>query len=260
MYHLPLIFTGVSIYNSIPTNNASLPSHKPMLHQEFINSEARRKRYWARAVAGSRYFYSVKPNRGHKALTVLEKKGLVTAIITQNVDRLHQAAGSKRVVELHGHSGGIRCLTCETEYSREGYHEHLRDANRAWFEGQAIPDIRADGDADLIDKDFSSFQVLPCTNCGGVVMPTIVFFGGTVPQEVKQHTSSLVSQADKLLVVGSSVSVFSSFRLCKEAKVQKKELCILNVGETRADSLADLKVEAQVGELLSKVAEAFKVV
>ena len=177
-----------------------------------MSSESKRKRYWARAVIASEFFYCLKPNGAHLALARLEAQGYVSGIITQNVDRLHQAAGSKNVTELHGHSGSVVCLSCAAEYSRREYHSRLGNLNQQWYKENANidnPILRADGDAELSEANFETFKVLGCELCSGVLMPKIVFFGGSVPPAVKEKTSKLVEAADKLLVVVSIFRVFA---------------------------------------------------
>lgn len=178
-----------------------------MTHQEFTRSESKRKRYWARAVVASDFFYRLKPNAAHFALAQLEAQGFISAIITQNVDRLHQAAGSKNVTELHGHSGSVVCLNCAAEFPRQQYQSRLGEVNKQWYQENADMDdpvLRADGDAELSQADFESFQVLGCELCGGVLMPKIVFFGGTVPLAVREKATRLVTACERLLVVVSS--------------------------------------------------------
>ncbi|GBG31161.1 NAD-dependent protein deacylase SRT2 [Hondaea fermentalgiana] len=255
---------GVSTESGIPDYRSPEGSysrgHKPMSHQDFIKSGARRKRYWARAVVAQKHFREAKPNACHTAIAALEHAGFVSRVITQNVDRLHTMAGSSNVLELHGHGHGVHCLSCGTEYSRHEYQDKIYSVNKGWFDLHLDPndfvDIRADGDAHLDITDYDNFFVPSCSQCGGTIMPTIVFFGGTVPAHVKQASFDAVKDADRLLVVGSSVTVWSSFRLCKAAKDQGKELAILNVGETRADPIADFKIdEVTCGQALTELTQ-----
>jgi len=232
-----------------------------MTHQEFVKSGERRKRYWARAVVAQRHFLRAQPNASHIAIAALEQAGHVSRVITQNVDRLHTMAGSKNVLELHGHGSGVKCLSCGNETSRREYQDNLYKVNKTWFDEHLNPDdivdIRADGDAHLDITEYDSFFVPSCVQCGGVIMPTIVFFGGTVPSQVKEDSFQAVHDADSLLVVGSSVTVWSSYRLCKAAKEQGKPFGIINVGDTRADPIADFKIDdVTCGQALTELAES----
>mmetsp|Transcript_2714 Transcript_2714/g.3886 ORF Transcript_2714/g.3886 Transcript_2714/m.3886 type:complete len:298 (-) Transcript_2714:950-1843(-) len=254
---------GMSTESGIPDYRSPEGSyskgHKPLTHQEFTGSELLRKRYWARAIVAAGFFKDAQPNIGHTSLAKLESKGYVSSIITQNVDRLHQRGGSKNVLELHGHTGGVRCRSCETEFSRSEYHKTLEYVNRDWMTEhlpEQNPDLRADGDADLVVEDFNEFHLPGCQICDGVLMPTIVFFGGNVPERVREESFRQVRAASKLLVLGSSVTVWSGFRLCKEAKTLGKELAVVNIGKTRADDICDFKVDQiNTGPLLEQVTE-----
>jgi len=227
-----------------------------MTHQDFVGSEHKRQRYWARSVAASDYFSKARPNQGHRALATLEEMGVVDHIITQNVDRLHRSAGSKNVLEMHGHIDGVQCLSCKNEYSREKFHEQTREKNSLWIQ-RNLPrsvDIRADGDANLTESDFSQFTVPSCGSCDGILMPTIVFFGGSMTDETRNRSFEIIEQADKVLVVGTSLAVWSAFRLCKHAHELGKPLGIINIGETRADTISSFKCDqTNIGALLGKL-------
>jgi len=258
-YYIPR--TGLSTESGLPDYRSPVGSyskgHKPMTHQEFLRSALNRKRYWARSLVGIKYFSNVQPNSGHKAIYELEKMGLISGIVTQNVDRLHQASGCKDVLELHGNAYQVSCLNCETKFSRAEFSQKMSQMNKGWMsihlDEPNQTDIRADGDAHLNTEDFDDFMVPSCQICSGTLMPTIVFFGGTVPSGIKDRSMRMVNDCDKLLIVGSSVTVWSSFRLCREAKQQGKQVAAINVGETRADTLLDLKIQARCGDVLSKV-------
>mmetsp|Transcript_6324 Transcript_6324/g.7699 ORF Transcript_6324/g.7699 Transcript_6324/m.7699 type:complete len:329 (+) Transcript_6324:128-1114(+) len=256
---------GLSTESGLPDYRSPLGSysvgHKPMTHQEFVGSSLKRKRYWARSLAGVKFFSGVTPNSGHFSIAGLEKLGLINGVVTQNVDRLHQAAGSKEVLELHGNSHYVKCLSCETLYSRKEYSESMRMLNERWLgdkmEDLSQKDIRADGDAHLNTEDFDDFVVPSCRRCEGVLMPDIVFFGGTVSPEVKARSFRMVDNCDQILIVGSSVTVYSSFRLCRAAKQQGKPVVAINIGETRADDMLDLKIESRCGDVLSNLYRCF---
>eukprot|EP00924_Labyrinthula_sp_SR-Ha-C_P013939 snap_masked-scaffold_5-processed-gene-18.31-mRNA-1 protein AED:0.00 eAED:0.00 QI:65/1/1/1/1/1/2/84/308 len=267
----PVVLTGagLSTESGIPDyrspNGSYSKGHKPATHQEFVGSALVRKRYWARSVFGFQYLSHAKPNPGHLSLAKLQKENKIDTIITQNVDRLHHHAADmhnfgSRVIELHGHGDGVECLNCGHKYSRKFYTEEVRRVNWDWIENvkhQAKSQLaRADGDADLV-ADFETFEVLDCHNCHSpesIVMPTIVFFGGSVPKEVKDQAFSDIQAADGLLVVGSSVKVGSAFRLVHLAVSKGLPIGIVNVGETRADKFdVDLRLNCLAGDVLSRV-------
>jgi len=262
---LAITGAGLSTESGIPDYRSPQGSysvgHKPMMHQEFVASEDSRKRYWARAVAASLSFREAQPNTGHLALAALEEAGLISGVITQNVDRLHRKAGSKKVLELHGHVDGVACLDCQKEASRHEFQAKIEQVNHEWFvrhmpTGGPI-DLRADGDANVSTDDLDHFCVPGCTSCGGVLMPTIVFFGGNVPQQIREDSFRWVDDCDTVLVAGTSLKVWSSFRLIKAAHEQEKPIIIVNAGETRGDDLCTLKVDdVACGPLLSHVAES----
>ena len=196
----------------------------------------------------------------HRALGALELGGYVKSVITQNVDGLHQKAGSE-VIELHGRNDEIRCLSCLRSRARASYQEELEVVNASWMEEflpQEALDVRADGDAQLTVSNFDGFQVPPCS-CGGVWKPRVVFFGGALEDSVKQQASLAQRDAAALLVMGSSVQVFSAFSLVKSAVKAGKPVAILNIGETRADSMADLRLPYRCGEALQEVCRKLEI-
>ena len=195
-----------------------------------------------------------RPNAGHLALAALEAAGTCSGIITQNVDRLHQAAGSRRVVELHGALADVRCLGCGEIEDRGSVHGRLLASNPGWMErvAQSAPD----GDADLEDATVGLFKVVACLSCGGVLKPDVVFFGGNVAASVRDDAFGLLDHAQALLVVGSSLEVFSGYRFVRRAAERCLPVVILNIGPTRGDHLADLRVEASAGAALTSLAAA----
>lgn len=251
---------GLSTESGIPDYRSPEGSyskgHKPMVHADFVKRPTQRARYWARSLKGFNVFARSRPNLAHRALAALEREGFVRDVITQNVDRLHQRAGSRRVLDLHGRGDWVECLSCKRGWPRATYQQEVADVNAAWIAAN-LPadigemDIRADGDAHLANDDFSSFVVPPCQYCGGVVMPSIVFFGGTVRQEVKEDANGRVQGADCMLVMGSSCQVFSSFRLVQMAARAPKPVAMVNIGETRADALVQLRLAARCSDALA---------
>ena len=184
---------------------------------------------------------SVKPNDAHRALAVLEATGKSEVVLTQNVDRLHQAAGSARVIDLHGRLNQVRCMGCERRLPRDAFQDELERRNPRWIGLTAIE--APDGDADLDDPDFASFVVPPCGPCGGVQKPDVVFFGETVPRERVDAAMGHLDRADAVLIVGSSLMVYSGFRFVQAAARAGKPIAAVNLGKTRADDLLSFKVE-----------------
>lgn len=221
---------------------------QPVQHQEFMASEAVRKRYWARSMLGWRVMGSAAPNASHHALAALEQAGRIGLLLTQNVDGLHQQAGSRAVMELHGGIRQVVCMTCGSRLGRADLQIELERRN-GWLldlEASSAPD----GDADL-ELDFSPVEVPPCAACGGILKPDVVFFGDSVPKPVVESAMAALAEADALLVVGSSLMVYSGYRFCLKAAELGKPLAAVNRGQTRADALLQLKVEGNCGEVLT---------
>ncbi|MEQ6917686.1 NAD-dependent protein deacetylase [Halomonas aquatica] len=243
---------GISTASGIPDyrdDHGDWKRPPPMQHQVFMASHAARQRYWARALVGFRTLQEASPNAAHAALARLEALGKVNGVITQNVDGLHQRAGSRRVIDLHGRADRVRCMSCGTRRMRHDLHAELADRNPHWQQvgARAGPD----GDADL-EADFSAFRVPGCTRCGdGIYKPDVVFFGDSVPRANVEAAFALLGESDALLVVGSSLMVFSGFRFARAAAREGRPIACLNLGRTRADDLYTLKVEAPADALSS---------
>jgi NAD-dependent deacetylase sirtuin 4 len=229
----------------------------PIQHDAFLRRVEVRQRYWARATLGWSRFSGARPNAAHRALAALEDTGQLAGIITQNVDRLHHAAGSRHVVELHGALAEVRCLGCGAVSPREEIHARLVDENPGWL-GRAAQ-VSPDGDAELPDDAVANFQVVPCARCAGVLKPNVVFFGGTVGEPTMTEAWSLFSQGEVLLVVGSSLTVYSGFRFARRAHELGVPLALVNDGPTRADELADVRLAARAGEALPLLAQALAI-
>ncbi|TDB04603.1 NAD-dependent protein deacetylase [Halomonas marinisediminis] len=238
---------GISTASGIPDYRDAAGEWKrspPMEHRQFMGSHAARQRYWARALVGFRTLDEARPNAAHQALARLESLGHVRGMITQNVDGLHQRAGSRRVIDLHGRADRVRCMGCGSSRMRHALHAELESLNPHWatLGAAAAPD----GDADL-EADFSTFRVPDCSRCGdGIWKPDVVFFGDSVPRGVVERAFALIEECDALLVVGSSLMVYSGFRFARAAAQQSKPIACLNLGRTRADDLYTLKVAAPV--------------
>jgi NAD-dependent SIR2 family protein deacetylase len=221
----------------------------PVTYQAFMGDEKTRRRYWARSLIGWRLVRQAEPNDAHRALAELEAAGRSELLLTQNVDRLHQAAGSERVIDLHGRIDLVRCMDCEQRSPRVELQDELGRLNPDWLDLDATE--APDGDADLERADFSSFVIPPCRRCGGVLKPDVVFFGENVPRDRVDAAFGHLDKADAMLIVGSSLMVYSGFRFVERAASLGKPLAAVNLGRTRADALLTLKTEEPCESALS---------
>jgi NAD-dependent SIR2 family protein deacetylase len=221
----------------------------PVTYQAFMGDEKTRRRYWARSLIGWRLVRQAEPNDAHRALAELEAAGRSELLLTQNVDRLHQAAGSERVIDLHGRIDLVRCMDCEQRSPRVELQDELSRLNPDWLDLDATE--APDGDADLERADFSSFVIPPCPRCGGVLKPDVVFFGENVPRDRVDAAFGHLDNADAMLIVGSSLMVYSGFRFVERAASLGKPLAAVNLGRTRADALLALKMEEPCESALS---------
>ncbi len=247
---------GVSTASGIPDyrdRNGDWKHAEPIQFPDFVKSADARKRYWARSYVGWQRFSRARPNAAHFALAVLEAAGKVNTVITQNVDRLHSEAGSRRVIDLHGDLGRVRCLACNSSQSRSDFQKALKDANPDWH-AEVFRD-KPDGDAELLGNNHHAFRIPNCVVCDGVVKPDVVMFGETVPKARVHDAFAAVDRADALLVVGSSLMLFSGFRFARRAVEDNKPIAIINQGRTRADDMAMLKVAADCGATLTAAVE-----
>jgi NAD-dependent SIR2 family protein deacetylase len=226
----------------------------PIQHREFVDKEDNRRRYWARSLLGWPRLAAAQPNDGHRALAALEEAGVVAGVITQNVDSLHSVAGSRQVVELHGALARVRCLACGDISARTTLQDRLLAANPTWPARARMATIAPDGDVDLPDELVASFSFVPCLACDGTLMPDVVFFGGSVPKPTLDAAWALFDQAELLLVIGSSLTVFSGYRFVRRASERNVPVAILNRGPTRGDPHAQLRVDARIGEVLPQLA------
>jgi NAD-dependent SIR2 family protein deacetylase len=243
---------GCSTNSGIPDyrdDDGNWKRAQPVRFQAFVADETTRRRYWARSMVGWRRFGQAAPNDAHRALARLEAKGRCQVLLTQNVDRLHQAAGSRAVIDLHGRLDLVRCMTCLVTQRRPDFQDQLIHLNAAWAERDAI--ALPDGDADLDHLDFSGFAVPPCASCGGVLKPDVVFFGENVPRDQVALAQEHLENADAMLVVGSSLMVYSGFRFALAAARRSLPIAAVNLGRTRADDLLALKVEDRCEAALS---------
>ncbi|HEY3517285.1 MAG TPA: NAD-dependent protein deacetylase [Gammaproteobacteria bacterium] len=222
---------------------------RPIMLQDFVGGERSRQRYWARGLVGFRRMRAARPNDAHRALAALESRGRITRLVTQNVDGLHQAAGSRGVIDLHGRIDVVRCLGCERRIPRELVQAELVERNPHFASLDALE--APDGDAALDGIDFASFNVPACGTCGGLLKPDVVFFGERVPADRVQLAFAALEAADAMLVVGSSLMVYSGYRFAQAAAHAGKPIAAVNLGTTRADDLLTLKVRECCADALS---------
>jgi NAD-dependent SIR2 family protein deacetylase len=239
---------GLSTDSGIPDyRGAGAPVRIPMTFTQFLSDPDYRKRYWAGSQLGWHRFDGAEPNAGHRALAALELDGGVNGVITQNVDGLHLRAGSQRVVDLHGSMDRVRCLSCGQLYARADIAARLEEMN-PWLATITPDELGPDGDVRI--DSYDDFEVPPCSACGGVLKPDIVFFGEFVPREKFIEATALVQKADAMLIAGSSLVVNSGIRLLDQATRRRIPVIILNRGVTKGDSRATLKIDAGATETL----------
>jgi NAD-dependent SIR2 family protein deacetylase len=220
----------------------------PMSYQTFTRDAGARRRYWARSHLGWRRIAEAEPNAGHYGVAELERAGLLTGVVTQNVDGLHQAAGSRQVIELHGNLAGVRCLDCGDTSSRSDLHDRLGSANEGWF--ARVTAVNPDGDVELADVDAARFVVVGCRRCRGLLKPDVVFFGESVPPARVADAFACVERSRALLVLGSSLTVMSGRRFVLRAAALGIPVAIVNQGATRGDSHAGIVVDRPLGAVL----------
>ena len=248
---------GLSTDSGIPDyRGPDSPPANPMTIRQFTSSAEYRRRYWARNHLGWRHMAETEPNAGHRALATLERAGVVTGVITQNVDLLHTKAGSRTVINLHGTYAKVVCLDCGHTMSRAGLAEQLEAANPGFTErAERVGGLAVAPDADAVVGDTDSFRFIDCPACGGMLKPDIVYFGESVAKEVVDQAYSLVEQSDALLVAGSSLTVFSGYRFVRHAAARRQPIAIINRGATRGDDLATVEVETGCSPMLTLLAD-----
>lgn len=247
---------GMSTDSGIPDyRGPDSPPSNPMTIRQFTSDPVFRRRYWARNHVGWRHMDQTMPNAGHRALAMMEASGVVTALITQNVDLLHTKAGSRGVVNLHGTYAQVVCLDCGHTMSRTALADLLEIANPGFLErAEVVGGIAVAPDADAVVSDTASFVIVDCPACGGMLKPDIVYFGENVPKDRVEKAYSLVDAADALLVAGSSLTVYSGYRFVRHAAAHRVPVAIVNRGGTRGDDLAAVKVDAGCSEMLTLLA------
>jgi NAD-dependent SIR2 family protein deacetylase len=248
---------GLSTDSGIPDYRGatgSLRRHTPMTWQTFTRDPRGRHRYWARSFVGWRQIGEASPNAGHRAVAALQQAGAVGEVITQNVDGLHQAAGARDVVELHGGLDRTVCLACGDVADRAALDVRLRAANPG-FRPEVTDEVNPDGDVELPDEALDGFVMVDCLACGGgPLKPDVVFFGETVPRDRVDSCFGLVDRARSLLVLGSSLTVMSGYRFVIHAAKRGIPVAIVNSGPTRGDAKADVKIDAPLGTVLPELA------
>jgi NAD-dependent SIR2 family protein deacetylase len=223
----------------------------PMTYDQFVGSPEYRRHYWARNHLGWHHMHGTEPNDGHYALARLERDGVVAGVITQNVDRLHQRAGSRQVVNLHGHYQVVRCLSCGWTCTRAELDTRLQELNPGFLESvRELGDIEVAPDADVVLASTAGFVVADCPSCGGILKPDIVFFGESVPPERVRAAYELVDGAGALLVAGTSLAVMSGLRFVRHAARLGLPIVLVNRGLTRGDDLASVRLNAGTSEVL----------
>jgi NAD-dependent SIR2 family protein deacetylase len=251
---------GCSTRSGIPDYRDTAGTWKrrpPVDYRDFMGSQGARQRYWRRSLLGWPSFARARPNSAHTALADLEAGGFVHQLVTQNVDGLHQRAGSRRVIDLHGRLDTVACQRCGHRLTRAAVQRRLRELNPQIPERQAIP--APDGDVELPVEENAGFVVPDCQVCGGILKPDVVFFGESVPRVRVESACARLREADALLVVGSSLMVYSGFRFCRAAADRGTPIAAINLGRTRADALFSLKVTAPCGPVLAELRRALSI-
>lgn len=251
---LVLSGAGISTDSGIPDyRGPTSRSRNPTTYQTFVRDAGARRRYWARSSIGWPLTARARPNDGHRALARLERRGTTVGVLTQNVDGLHQRGGSRQVLELHGSLSSVICLACGARSARSTLQERLRTANpdfRARTE-----DVAPDGDVEIDDAWTRDYRVPDCLACGGMLKPDVVFFGENVPRDRLERAWSMLDRAEALLVVGSSLTVFSGYRFVRRAREQGKPVAIVNDGATRGDADATVRSHARLGAVVPELAQ-----
>lgn len=248
---------GLSTDSGIPDyRGPGAPVRAPMTYQEFVSGLEAQRRYWARAHVGWSRMSQAEPNAGHRSVAALESQGRVELLVTQNVDGLHERAGSRALVALHGRISEVVCLDCRRGHDRTAVQESMSALNPGYVQRHAAAVVRPDGDADLQDPaEFGEFTLPTCESCGGRLKPDVVFFGENVPKDRVERCYAALDRSDALLVAGSSLTVMSGFRFVRYAAKAGLPVVIVNRGPTRGDELATVKLEQGCSEFLTGLVE-----
>jgi NAD-dependent SIR2 family protein deacetylase len=248
---------GISTDSGIPDyRGPDSPPSNPMTIRQFTSDPVFRQRYWARNQVGWRHMDETLPNAGHRAVATLERDGVVSGVITQNVDLLHTKAGSRNVINLHGTYARVVCLSCGDSMTRAALGDKLDALNPGFVErAEAVGGLAVAPDADAVVTETDTFRYLDCPSCGGMLKPDIVYFGESVSKAVVEQAFSLIDAAEALLVAGSSLTVFSGYRFVRHAAARGIPVAIINRGPTRGDELATVQVDGGCSELLMVLVE-----
>lgn len=248
---------GISTDSGIPAYRdaaGAWRSPPPVLHQEYMKQLSVRQRYWGRSLAGWHTMRDAEANVGHRILAAMEREGLIELVVTQNVDRLHQKAGSERVIDLHGRADLVACMQCNLEVNRDRMHHWCRELNPEFNTPRFTVATRPDGDTDF-ETDFSQFNVPECPTCGGIMKARVVYYGDNVPKETVYEAIDALERSQAMLSIGSSLQVFSGFRFNRHAASKSIPQAALTEGVTRADDLLQLKLDAPIAPVLEACAE-----
>lgn len=244
--------SGIPDYRSEDVGLYATSTKRPIQHKVFMENILARQSYWARNFVGWPRWSGFVPNINHLTIAKWEREGKVGCLITQNVDQLHYKAGSRNVIELHGTNSKVVCMSCSFSQPRIQFQRVLEQLNPTMITKTDV--IRPDGDVELTKEEVENFVVPNCPKCGnGILKPYVVFFGDNVPASRVGNARKEVSKCDKMLVIGSSLYVFSAFRFINQAREERKPIGVINIGPTRADKLIDLKIEAKAGDILPKI-------
>jgi len=246
---------GISTDSGIPDyrdEHGAWKSREPMQYRDFVGSEVNRRRYWARSMAGFPLMSNAQPNAAHHALCALERRGALSLLVTQNVDGLHRRAGSERVIDLHGRLDQVRCLGCGAITARAALQSELALYNPELVGAAAT--FKPDGDAEIELARYERFELVGCGTCGGVLKPDVVFFGENVPPQRVLEAMAALERSRLLLIVGSSLMVFSGYRFARAATRLGIPIAIVNRGKTRADDVAALKISGGIADVLGRLA------
>lgn len=252
---------GISTASGIPDyrdENGEWKHARPVQFQDFITKPGVRQRYWSRSLVGWPLMTQAQPNPAHKALQQLQQRGFVSAVITQNVDGLHQQCGTEDVIDLHGRLDEVRCLDCRRAFRRADWQLRISDLNPGFADNAVARQNKPDGDAEIDGVDLAAFKVPDCPTCGGIVKPEVVFFGEAVPPTRVQQSYDSVDNAELMLVVGSSLIVYSGFRFARRAHANNIPLVLINKGFNRAADLATLNIDADCGTALGAIVTALQ--
>ncbi|ORY07580.1 DHS-like NAD/FAD-binding domain-containing protein [Basidiobolus meristosporus CBS 931.73] len=255
--------SGIPDYRGAEGTYVTNKNYKPIFHQQFVSNHTSRQRYWARSFIGYSQMTRAKPNDIHRSITELEKTGITNGLITQNVDNLHREAGTENLLELHGNIQRVNCIECKRTYGREQIQMELSRMNpevelilRGFQAKGEFPHMNPDGDVELGDFSYTRFSYPKCDQCHGILKPSVVFFGDNLDIETATRAQSMERNSDAVLVLGTTLSTLSSYRIVKAARERQVPVAIVNLGKTRADDIANLKFDIPCLPVVSEITRA----